>query len=531
MVLVAASLLAGLGLFFVGLYFLTENLKKLSGRRLRESIAKWTKQPLLGVFWGGVFMAITQSAAAAMFIFISMMRSGMMSVRQALPMIIGLNMVAGVIVLVLVVDIKIAILFLLGITGIIYTSDKAQALRTLAGAVFGISLLFLGLNTMQEGVAPLSEAEWFEGVLQWTKGSYLLGFAIGAVLSLIVQSSLAVVVLAIAFQKTGLFSLAESIMIVYGANAGSSFLTLLLSSSLSGESKQIAMYQTGYNFAGAIVLVPAFYLEIYGGVPLIKALTEAITQDGAMQIAVVNLLFNAFPGVVLLVLLGPSARVLERFWPETLEEQASKPKYLHDRATEDAESGLHLIELEQGRLVEFLATSLNAMRRGGDRTKLSAYQEAFKTLSSTIKETISDLSTRQQLSEENYDRINTLLGIQDSLESANDVVAGLGKNFIALEQSHLGARFVGSAVEGLDTILLTLIDVAKERTTEDADLLNVMTSEDGNGVASVRSAYLAEESELKLESRMKLLAAANHCERLIWLFGSLGRSYMKLKTA
>ena len=124
-----------------------------------------------------------------------------------------------------------------------------------------------------------------------------------------------------------------------------------------------------------------------------------------------------------------------------------------------------------------------------------------------------------------------MLGIQDSLESANDVVAGLGKDFIALEQSHLGARFVGSAVEGLDTILLTLIDVAKERTTEDADLLNVMTSEDGNGVASVRSAYLAEESELKLESRMKLLAAANHCERLIWLFGSLGRSYMKLKTA
>ena len=98
-------------------------------------------------------------------------------------------------------------------------------------------------------------------------------------------------------------------------------------------------------------------------------------------------------------------------------------------------------------------------------------------------------------------------------------------------RARLGARFVGSAVEGLDTILLTLIDVARARTTEDADLLNMMTSEDGNGVANVRSAYLAEESELKLENRMKLLAAANHCERLIWLFGSLGRSYMKLKTA
>ncbi len=531
MVLVAGSLLAGLGLFFVGLYFLTEHLKMLSGRRLRERIATWTKQPLLGVLWGGVFIAIAQSTAATMFILVSMLRSGMMSVRQGLPTIIGVNMGAGAIVLILVFDIKIAILFLLGITGIIYTNDKAQALRTVAGAIFGISLLFLGLNTMQEGVAPLSQTEWFEGMLQWTQGSYLVGFAIGAVLSFIAQSSLAIVVLAIAFQETGLFSLGESIMVVYGANVGSSFLTLVLSSRLSGESKQIAMYQTGYNFIGAIILLPAFYIEIYGGVPLIKALTEAITQDGAGQIAVVNLLFNAIPGVALLILLTPSVRILARIWPETIEEQASKSKYLHDRATEDPESALCLIELEQSHLVELLANSFSAMRNRADHTKLSAYQEAFKTLGGSIREAMSDLGTRHQLCEQAYDRLNKLLGVQDSLESANDLVGRLRKDFKVLEQSQLGARFVSSAVEGLDAILLTLIDLAKKRSTEDATLLHMMTSEDGKGISSVRSAYLAEESELDLSNRMKLLVAANHCERLIWLFGSLGRSYMRLKSA
>ena len=195
MILVAASLIAGLGLFFVGLYLLTEHLKMLSGRRLRERIATWTKQPLLGVMWGGVFIAITQSTAATMFIIISMMRSGMMTVRQALPIIIGVNMAAGVIILVLVVDIKVAVLFLLGVTGIAYTNDRARAFRTIAGVVFGVSLLFFGLNTMQEGVAPLSQTAWFEGLLGWTKGNYLLGFAIGAALSFVVQSSIAVVVL------------------------------------------------------------------------------------------------------------------------------------------------------------------------------------------------------------------------------------------------------------------------------------------------------------------------------------------------
>ena len=99
-----------------------------------------------------------------------------------------------------------------------------------------------------------------------------------------------------------------------------------------------------------------------------------------------------------------------------------------------------------------------------------------------------------------------------------------------MRQSQFGARFVGSAIEGLDTIVLTLIDVAKERSEEDSVLLSAMTSEDGNGIKGVRSAYLAEESGLDSAERMKLLAAANHCERLIWLFGEMARDYMTLKT-
>ena len=78
----------------------------------------------------------------------------------------------------------------------------------------------------------------------------------------------------------------------------------------------------------------------------------------------------------------------------------------------------------------------------------------------------------------------------------------------------------------MDTIVLTLIDVAKERLEDDSDLLSAMTSEDGNGIKGVRSAYLAEESGLDATERMQLLPAANHCERLIWLFGEMGRDYM-----
>ncbi len=426
-------------------------------------------------------------------------------------------------VLVLVVDIEVAILVLLGIAAIVYTNDKAHSIRAVAGAVLGVSMLFLGLDTMQEAVAPLAQMEWFEAMLQWSRGAFLLGIVIGAALSFFVQSSLAIVVLTIAFQKAGLFSLAESIMVLYGANVGSSVLSYALSTSLTGQSKQIAMYQTVYNFAGAIILIPAFYLEILGDVSLIKALTEWITTDEGGQIATVNLLFNALPGIVLFLVLGPSARLLERFWPETLEEQASKPKYLHDRATQHADSALDLIELEQVRLIEFLSVAFDTQREEGSHAKLPAYREASKALGGTIKEAISDLSTRRKLTTESYERLNGLLTLQHCLEAASEVLGGLSEEFRTLRQSRHGARFVDSAIEGVDAIVLSLIDFAREGSEQDALLLASITSEDGNGIRAVRTAYLAEEGGLDAAQRMQFLAAANNCERLIWLFGTMAR--------
>jgi len=526
MILVVASLLAGLGLFFVGLNFLTEHLKMLSGRRLRQRISVLTKHPLQGIFWGGVLIAITQSTAASTFILIGMLRSGMMKVRQTLPIIIGTNMVVGFIVLILVFDVKIAVLFLLGVAGFIYTSDKARGLKTVAGAAFGISMLFLGLYTMQTAVAPLANALWFASALQWTKGSYVLGFIIGAALSFLVQSSLAVVVLTIAFEQAGLFSLSEAIMIVYGANVGSSFLTMVLSSNLSGQSKQIAMFQTAYNLVGAICLVPLFYLEIYGGVPFVKAITEAMSQNGGTQIAIVYLIFNAVPGLVLFILLTPGVRLLGHFWPVTLEERASKPKYLHDHATDDPLTALHLIELEQARLLKTLSNSFGAMREGAEQSQFTAFHEAYKTLSGTIRDTISDLPGRH-LSNDAYDQLDKLLNIQHSLDTASKEINRLKGKFEHLRQTPFGARFAKVAIEGLDVVLLMLIDAAKEQSAEYFGLLDAMTSEDG--VARVRKAYLAEESELDSTGRMQLLAASNNCERLIWLFGEIGRTYMGLR--
>lgn len=524
-----ASLIAGIGLFFMGMSMLTEHLKMLSGRRVRLLIARWTRNPLAGVLWGGVLIAFTQSTSATTFILISMIRSGMIKVRQTLPVIAGANIVIGFIVLLFAFDFKVLVFFLLGISGLVYTMKSTRDYHPAAGTAFGIGLLFLGLSIMQSGADPLAHTQWFKHAIQWTQGHYVLAFLTGACLTLVVQASLAVVVVTIAFQQAGLFTLNDSMIIIYGANTGASLLTLLLSSSLSGESKQVAMFQTAYNFIGALIVIPAFVVELYWHLPLIKALAMKAGSNPATQIAVVNIVFNLLPGLILLCLCSPGAKILARFWPESHEEQASKPRYLHDQATEDPETALDLIELEQTRLLELFSDFFSAMRsRDGQPARLDAVKEAFDTLSGTIREAITELAGLHRLSLEAYNRLDIILNIQHSMEGAAGEIHGLGMEFQKLQKTAAGERFTRTATEGIDFILMILTDVARKRAEEDASMLAIMTSEDGNGIAAVRSAYLAEESGLDKKERMRLLAAANHCERLIWLFRETGAAYMAM---
>jgi phosphate:Na+ symporter len=223
---------------------------------------------------------------------------------------------------------------------------------------------------------------------------------------------------------------------------------------------------------------------------------------------------------------------LAYFWPESPEEQASKPRYLHDQATEDPDTALDLIELEQTRLLELFSDSFSIMREQTNiAPRLDALKDAFDTLSGTIRETITDLTALHRLSLDAYNRLDCILNIQHSMEAAAAEIHGLGLEFHDLRQTEAGKRFARSAIEGLDFILMVLTDVVKNGEKEDAAMLATMTSEDGNGIAAVRSAYLAEESGLDKTERMKLLAAANHCERLIWLFREIGSVFTAIEEA
>lgn len=520
------TFVAGLGLFFVGLDFLTVNLKKLTDKALREKIAKWTQNRFLGLLWGGVFIMTTQSSSAATFILVGMVRAGMMAAKQTMPIITGVNAFGGVVIFLLVMDIRLAVLAVLGLTGLIYAGSQKSKWRQISGAIFGIAVLFLGISYLQLAVNPLIELEGFNQAAEWLQGKFFIAFMVGILATTVVQSSLPPVILMIPLAQINLLSLDEAMMFVYGTNVGNSVLTYVFTTKFTGKSKQVAMFQVTYNLICALILLPLFYIEYYTGTPLIKAFVESISSGIGQQISIVYLIFNAMPGVVLIFLISQFDKILDKIWPISLEEKLSKPIYIRETVYDDPGIVIDLIELEQSRLVGLLGNFFEKLRNG-DYTKESVeMSEALKTLSQTIYEVIQETSEKEGISNKGYERLNHLLKIQHSIENINETLDNIRQEMDNLSKQDFNQNFIDGLVEGLDVVLLSLIDFIRNKQSEDWEVFMSITSKDGNGISSVRKQYLSKSKDLTPEEKLSFLSVANQAELLIWLFRDIGKKYM-----
>ena len=159
---------------------------------------------------------------------------------------------------------------------------------------------------------------------------------------------------------------------------------------------------------------------------------------------------------------------------------------------------------------------------------LKAFHESFHVLSEIIGDAINNILTDASLTTDLYERINVLLDNQGQLVTLNTVLENLGKELRMLsgvEKTHALSQI---AVEGLDAILLTLIDLAIDYSDIDMQLLANMTSENGKGLSGIRQSYLGAEKDLEAGNKAVLMSATNHMDQLRGLFGKIGSNYQKL---
>ncbi len=523
----AATMFAGLGLFFFAMHFLCVNLKRLADQKLKRRIARLTSTAPAGLSVGMLMIVLTQSGTAAVFLLVGLVRAGMMTLRQVQPVILGLNLGAGLIVLFLTLDIRVAVLVLIGVSGILYAFGSRHK-EHVTGAAIGVGLLFLGFQIMRDGAAQIETQAWFVHFVEATAGAPLLAFLAGMVLTILAQSSIAVSAVMIVFLQSGLFELRDGILFVFGANIGSSVLMLLLSVNLSGAQRQVALYKLGFNAIAAIVLLPLIYIEAAFGVPLIVALVSHLSADPGTQVALAYVLFNALPVPALLLLLGPTAACLKRISPETRAELGATPKHLVLPCSEPPSVVQRLVELEMVRLLRLNSEAFESMRSSRGAKHLHASLEAAAVLHKTIDETLRDMASDRSLSAEEHGRVDLLGRVLYLTKAMREARLDLGADVFHLRKSCPELWFADSAVEGLDAVFNVQISLAHDRHSDTLEVLTRLTSTKGNGINAIKVAYLQDEHFLDGEARGRLLSAISLCERLIWLFGETSRAYGRL---
>ncbi len=369
------TMIGGLCLFLFGMDLMGQALERRAGGRLRTLLDKMTGRVMTGFLTGMAITAVIQSSSATTVMVVGFVNSGLMTLRQAINVIMGANVgttvtawllsLAGISSGNVWIDLLKPTSFtpVLALVGIVlYMSCKSGKRKDTGVILLGFATLMFGMDTMSGAVAGLKDVPAFAQLFVAFKNP-VLGVLAGAVLTGIIQSSSASVGILQALAVTGQVSYAAAIPIIMGQNIGTCVTALLSSVGTNKNAKRAAVVHLMFNVIGVVVLLAAFCI--------VKAVfAPALLQAPATMygIAVAHSCFNVICTAILLPCGGLLEKLAVRLVPDGPREMAEQPVELDERLLATPP-----LALQQCRAVaeEMAACAAEALNRGLDA--FSAY--------------------------------------------------------------------------------------------------------------------------------------------------------------
>ncbi len=301
------SMLGAIALFLFGMSAMTEGLEKLSDGRLEALLERMTSSVYGGVLLGALVTGVIQSSAATTVLCVGFVNAGVMKLRQAVGVIMGANIGTTVTAQLLRLgDLSSGFPFLallrpaalgplLALAGVILRLfTQSERKRTAGSVLFGLGLLFIGMETMETAVSPLADLPEFTAL--FTRFSHpLLGVLTGAAVSALLQSSSASMGILQAVSSTGVVTFSVAVPLILGQNIGTCVTALLSSIGASKNAKRTAVIHLSFNVIGTAF----FLLLLYAGNALLRfPFWNSVLDRGS--IANLHLGFNGACTVLLL---------------------------------------------------------------------------------------------------------------------------------------------------------------------------------------------------------------------------------------
>ena len=317
---VLLGLLGGLALFLYGMQMMSSGLEAAAGNRMKSILERLTSNRILGVLVGAGITAVIQSSSATTVMVVGFVNSGMMTLKQAVWIIMGANIGTTITGQLIALDVGvIAPLFaFVGVAMIVFL--KKPQLHHYGSILAGLGVLFIGMDMMGTAMEPLREWPAFVNVVS-TFSNPVVGIAVGAIFTAIIQSSSASVGILQALAVSGVVGLNTSVYVLFGQNIGTCITAVLAAIGTSRAAKRTTVVHLSFNIIGTILFT--ILCQVTPLVPFMQSLTD----NPAGQIANMHTLFNVVTTLLLLPCGGLLVKLAMRVLP--------------DRA-EDKKEGMHL---------------------------------------------------------------------------------------------------------------------------------------------------------------------------------------------
>ncbi|MDA3911153.1 MAG: Na/Pi cotransporter family protein [Bacteroidales bacterium] len=450
------KLFGALGLFLFGMKLMSESLQKVAGDRLRNILSAMTSNRFKGIFTGFLITAIIQSSSATTVMLVSFVNAGLVTFAESIGVIMGSNIGTTVTAWLIStlgfkIDIGMLVLPLVGVTFPLLFSKKASRYNW-GMVIMGFALIFIGLDFLNHSTPDINNnPEILQFLSNFSdKGffSVLIFILIGAILTMIIQSSSATMALTLVMCFNGWISYEMAAAMVLGQNIGTTITANLAALIANTSAKRTAMAHLFFNLFGVLLILPVFFgfLELISGIAVRNGLASPYNVDGQtaeqtaaaipVALAIFHTVFNVLNTFFLIWFVKPIERLIIRIIKQKDDDEEFKLQYISTGL-------LSTIDLSILQARKELMVFTEKVEKMFSRTQMILSEKSLKKVLRTqekIKKTegmadqfeeeitayLAEVS-KQELSQSSVESINRMLQITTQIESIADACYTISK--------------------------------------------------------------------------------------------------------
>lgn len=466
------GLLGGLSVFIFGMNMMSECLQKAAGEKMKTILGILTKNPIMGVLAGALVTAVLQSSSATTVMVIGFVSAGLMSLPQAISVILGANIGTTMTAQLMAFKISDYIWMIVFIGFVMFFLSKKEKVKSIGQTIFAFGLLFVGIETMGSVMKPLASSPIFVVLMEKVSSIPVLGMLLGTVMTVIVQSSSATIAVLQSFASqpaadgvSSVIGLAGAIPILLGDNVGTTITALLASIGQSKNAKRTAVAHSVFNITGSFVFIWI--------IPLFTRFVQFISPKGnevdviSRQIANAHFSFNLINTLIWLPLLPLMVKIVTTIIKgDETQPEGERPRFIDSRVISQPVVALHLARQEVMAMLEDLQGLMDQAKTCFVKDNAEILKEfdrrakGLETVNEEIMQYLSLLFASGGLTEEQSTEAAELLYVANDMDKICERCINL--SHISSEKIFSQYQFSEAAVEELGKSFGHVSDMLKK---------------------------------------------------------------------